>query len=262
MSLIINPIQSNCSCYAFTDREMAIRKDRHALSFLDLEAISKACGGEGLVEEQEMGICSMTIRHREFLPGDYELFPVRSHFQESDDKEILKTSRAKALQGWLANVHYCGHCGAEMRPHESLTAMTCPECGYLQFPRIEPCIIVLVSKGKEILLARHVQRNQNIYACIAGFMEAGETAEHAVAREIYEETHLRVKNIRYFGSQSWPFPSQLMLGFTAEYESGEIRVQEDEIEKAAWFDPKQCPASPPPGSIAYELIENAKRTIK
>ncbi len=127
------------------------------------------------------------------------------------------------------------------------------------YPRIEPCIIVLVHKEGKILLANHAQRNQDIYACLAGFVEAGESIEHAVEREIWEETHPRVKNIRYFGSQRWPFPSQLMLGFTADYESGEIELQREEIADAQWFDPHHCPASPPPGSIAWQLIEEAKQ---
>lgn len=261
MSLILHPQSSQCACYAFSAREMAVRQDGSMLSFEDLLLIRSACQYEEFVEEQESGVCALQMLHPDQLPADFKLMPVRMHFHESNEEEILRTSRAKALLGWIRNAHHCGHCGAEMQPHESLTAMTCPQCGLLQFPRIEPCVIVLVHKGNQILLARHVQRNQNIYACIAGFMEAGETAEHAVAREVYEETHLRVRNIRYFGSQSWPFPAQLMLGFTAEYESGEIHEQAEEIEKAAWFDPLHCPASPPPGSIAYQLIEDAKRRV-
>lgn len=107
-----------------------------------------------------------------------------------------------------------------------------------------------------MLLARHSQRNQNIYACIAGFMETGETAEQAVRREIMEETGLTVKNIRYFGSQSWPFPAQMMIAFTAEYESGELQIQESEIQHAAWFSKGECPTTPQPGSIAYKMIHS------
>ena len=106
------------------------------------------------------------------------------------------------------------------------------------------------------MLARHVQRNQDIYACIAGFMEAGESAEQAVKREILEETGIKVKNICYKGSQSWPFPAHLMLAFTAEYESGEIKIQPDELSDAQWFNIHDNPATPPPGSIAYKLIHN------
>lgn len=258
MSLVLHPLSSQCFCYAFSDREMAVRRDGSLLTFDDLLLIKETCQCEEFVEELESGVCALSIVHKELLPSAYQLVAVRTHFYESDDDEIIRTSRAKALVGWIRNTHYCGHCGAPMQPHDTLSAMTCTECGLLQFPRIEPCIIVLVHRDDKILLARHVQRNTNIYACIAGFIEAGETVENAVAREVYEETHLRIRNIRYFGSQSWPFPSQLMLGFTAEYDSGEIRVQADEIERAAWFDPHDCPASPPPGSIAYELIEDAK----
>ncbi|MBO5964508.1 MAG: NAD(+) diphosphatase, partial [Bacteroidaceae bacterium] len=140
-------------------------------------------------------------------------------------------------------------------PQES--SLTCPQCHNTIFPRIEPCIIVLVKRGNEILLAQHSQRNTQYFSCLAGFIEAGESAEHAVRREIMEETGISVTNIRYFGSQSWPFPSQLMLGFTAEYESGEIQVQESEIQRASWFNRHNCPATPPEGSLAYQLIHHA-----
>lgn len=257
--ITLDPLQSLCACYAFADREMILRADGHPLTFADLQLLRQACGSQVMFEEQESGVCAMALADKTLVPEAYSLQPVRTHFHESDVAEVLLTSRAKALSGWLLNARYCGHCGAPLIPHASLSAVTCSQCGALQFPRIEPCIIVLVSRGNQILLARHVQRNQQIYACIAGFIEAGETAEHAVHREIFEETHLRVRNVRYFGSQSWPFPSQLMLGFTAEYAEGEIRVQADELECAQWFDPLHCPASPPPGSIAYELIEDAKK---
>ena len=109
-------------------------------------------------------------------------------------------------------------------------------------------------KDEKVLLARHAYRNQDIFACIAGFIESGESAEHAVAREVFEETKLKVKNIIYRGSQSWPFPNQFMLGFTAEYDSGELVLQKEEITEAGWFDVDNLPASPKPGSIAYRLI--------
>ena len=135
--------------------------------------------------------------------------------------------------------------------------MDCPQCGNQIFPRINPCVIMLVSKGNQILLARHAQRNQDVYTCLAGFVEAGESIEHAVRREIMEETGIKVKNIKYFGSQSWPFPAQLMFGFTAEYESGDIIPQPGEIADAQWFVRDHCPATPQKGSIAYKLIHNS-----
>ena len=130
----------------------------------------------------------------------------------------------------------------------------CQNCKKMHFPRIEPCIIVVVEKDGKILLARHIHRNQDIYACVAGFIEAGESAEQAVERELFEETGIKVKNVTYRGSQSWPFPDQLMLGFTAEYQSGEINIQKEEIADAQFFDPNNLPPSPKEGSIAYRLI--------
>ena len=162
--------------------------------------------------------------------------------------------RAKSLSEWASATRFCARCSAALDEDSQLTARRCPHCQSLYFPRIDPCIIVLVKKEGKILLARHVQRNQDIYACIAGFIEAGESAEHAVEREVYEETGIRVKNIRYQTSQSWPFPGQLMLGFTAEYAGGGFRLQADEIADAGWFDPDCLPPSPQPGSLAYRLI--------
>lgn len=244
------------------NREMVVRRDEKALSMEDLTEL-KGEEALDLFSEPETGLTVLALNeHRsELISNDpelskkYKLIVVREHFHVSDEAEVNRAARAKALIGWRQNTQYCGRCGTKLVEHATMTARECPSCKNLIFPRIEPCVITVVSRedGK-ILLARHVQRNQNIYACIAGFMEAGETAEQAVAREVMEETGLKVKNIRYYGSQSWPFPSQLMLGFTAEYESGDIQLQQEELSDARWFDRDDCPASPPPGSIAWRLI--------
>lgn len=107
-----------------------------------------------------------------------------------------------------------------------------------------------------MLLVRHTYRNQNIFACIAGFMEAGESAGQAVYREVFEETGLKIKNLQYKGSQGWPYPDQLMLAFTADYESGELKLQKEEIAEAVWFKPGDKLETPKPGSVAYRLIHN------
>lgn len=184
----------------------------------------------------------------------YSRQELRQFFAEHDEETSSKVARAKALSEWRKKTVYCPRCGTKLVEDTEFTAMKCPNCGELLFPRIDPCIIVLVRKGDKILLARHTQRNQDIYACLAGYVEAGETIENAVRREIFEETGIKVKNIQYRGSQSWPFPRQLMLAFYADYESGEIKVQEEEIEEAKWFDINDLPATPAPGSIAYKLI--------
>lgn len=242
--------------FAFHNREMVVRANGDLLDAFDLNRLTEACQPTDRFTEASTGIECIGITPDTQLPEGYKWMPIRLYFA-AEPEHTWEVARAKALLEWRAKTKFCGRCGTKLNEHASLTARVCPDCGNMIFPRIEPCIIVLVHRDDKILLARHVQRNQNIYACIAGFMEAGETAEEAVAREIREETGIEVKNIRYFGSQSWPFPSQLMLGFTAEYESGELKLQEDELSDAGWFDRDDCPASPQPGSIAYRLIHES-----
>lgn len=126
------------------------------------------------------------------------------------------------------------------------------------FPRIDPCVLVLIKKGTDVLMVRHAQRSQDKWTCLAGYAEVGESIEDTVVREVKEEVGINIKNIRYFGSQSWPRPAQLMFAFTAEYESGDIVLQADEIAEAGWFDAHDNPANPPIESIAYDLIKDEK----
>lgn len=249
---------------AFIGRDMILHADGTPLTHNDIKKLTDALPHDILASEPEyhytaLGIPRKDAEGREYaklLPEEYKLQSIRLFNAEQDEECVVRISRAKAIVEWLRNTKYCSCCGTPLTPHESQTALQCPKCGKIIFPRIEPCIIVLVKRGDMMLLARHAQRNQDIYACIAGFMEAGETAEQAVKREIMEETGLTVKNIKYFGSQSWPFPSQMMIAFTAEYESGELKIQESEIQHAAWFRKDECPATPQPGSIAYRLIHS------
>lgn len=245
---------TNMEYFAVCNREMVVHQDDAPLTKHDLDVLASAYHAKDRFKEESTGIEAITLPAGTQLPEGYKWITIRHQFTMLDGDGIFRLSRAKALAEWREKTRYCGRCGTRLTDHPTLTARQCPECGNLIFPRIEPCIIVLVHRDDKILLARHVQRNQNIYACIAGFMEAGETAEQAVEREIFEETGIKVKNITYFGSQSWPFPSQLMLGFTAEYASGELKLQEEELSDAGWFSRDNCPASPQPGSIAYRLI--------
>ena len=156
---------------------------------------------------------------------------------------------------WDRTTRYCGYCGMETIRAQGMIAKECPCCELLIFPRISPAIIVLVERENRVLLARVKRFTSELYSVLAGFVETGETLEEAVQREIGEEVGIRVKNIRYFGSQPWPFPDSLMIGFTAEYESGEINIDEAEIADAGWFDPEKLPTIPGKISIARELID-------
>ncbi len=256
MAMIVNPKESGSACFALSGRDLLLKEGGKDLSFNDLCELKAKFVEADFFDEPSFGVCAIDLGEGKDLPSGYELKTIRQYFAEHAEEDSFRLARARALLAWRRDWKFCGKCGAPLQDHAALTARVCPQCGKVYFPRIEPCVIVLVNRGDKILLARHKQRNQDIYACIAGFMEVGESAEHAVRREIMEEVGITVKNVRYRGSQSWPFPDQLMLAFTAEYESGEIKLQKDELSDARWFDRENCPASPQPGSIAYKLIHN------
>lgn len=261
MALNDNPNTSNSEWFVICNRELVLRTDNERMQFSDIERIKSLFNSDliDFFEETETGIGVLSLKSKQNLPQEYTGKELRLYFAENDEDTSAKAFRAKALAEWRQNTVFCAHCGTKLIGCKTFTALECPECQRQFFPRIDPCVIVLVNKGEQILLARHVQRNQDIYACIAGFVEAGESIEQAVRREILEEVGLKVKNITYQGSQSWPFPQQLMLGFTAEYESGDIALQRDEIADAQWFDRNACPACPKPGSIAHKLIYGTYR---
>ncbi|QHB18320.1 NAD(+) diphosphatase [Mannheimia pernigra] len=164
--------------------------------------------------------------------------------------------RAVSLNHFFGTHRFCGKCGEKTVLADNEIAVHCNACGNRAYPTISPSIIVAIRKGRQILLANHLRHKGTIYTTLAGFVEAGEPVENAVHREIFEETGLKVKNVSYFGSQPWAFPNSLMLGFLADYESGEITLQEEEICDAQWFDYDDVlPEIPQKGTIAFELIQ-------
>ncbi len=156
---------------------------------------------------------------------------------------------------WEDSSRHCGSCGAVMQRLPGEWGKACPSCGSHHFPRIHPCVIVLVKHQDKVLLARKPEWAPNRYSLVAGFLEFGESLEEAVVREVAEETGVQVTNIRYLGSQCWPFPSQVMTGFTADYASGELVVQESELEDAQWFSVDDLPKLPPKRSIARFILD-------
>lgn len=173
------------------------------------------------------------------------------------NKELYQiASKAVLVNDWYLSHRYCGRCGSKNVIDDKDMMMRCPECNQLHYPRIAPAIIVAITKESKLLMAKHSYHKTDMYALIAGFVEPGESIEEAVKREIKEEIGITVKNIKYIKSQSWPFPNSLMLGFTAEYESGEIRVDGDEIVDAKWFSAEEIIKYPSDISISAWLIEN------
>ncbi|MFW2057881.1 NAD(+) diphosphatase [Acinetobacter haemolyticus] len=191
----------------------------------------------------------------EIIPEGFQLVPIRDLIQTWSTSDFLQASRAVQLLEWRRNHKFCSHCGHRTEIHAKEYAMICPSCGYHQYPRVQPCIITIITRGSnEVLLAKSAHNKGNMYGLIAGFVEVGETLEEAVQRETMEEVGLKLKNISYMSSQPWPFPSNLMIAFHAEYESGEIQLQLEEISDAQFFKFDQLPQIPFKGSIAHSMI--------
>jgi NAD+ diphosphatase len=207
-------------------------------------------------------------RGRACLAADVERFPdlpgseavsLRAVFGLAGDDAFALAGRAAQLLDWRAKHRFCGRCGTLTQRAENELAMRCPACGLLAWPRISPAAMVLVRDGRRLLLARSPHFKPGVYSALAGFVEPGETLEQCIHREVREEVGVEVANLRYFASQSWPFPYSLMIAFFADYAGGDIVPQPDEIEAAGWFTPETLPLLPDPVSIARRLIEVALR---
>jgi len=197
-----------------------------------------------------VGIAEGTV-----APAGMSFEGLRQVYGRLEEDLFWIAARAVQIVDWDRTHQFCGRCGAPLRTSTTERAKECPQCGLLHFPRLSPAIIVLVERGNQLLLARSRHFLPGMYSVLAGFVEPGETLEEAVLREVREEVGLTVKDIQYFGSQPWPFPHSLMIGFTATYASGEISLNDAEIEDAGWFTVDNLPPLPGKISIARKLID-------
>ncbi len=192
--------------------------------------------------------------------SEHNFANIRELYQSMGDDYFALALRALHIKNWHHDWNFCPACGKELELSETERAKICTECGRIHYPVISPAIIVAVRKGDKLLLAHNNRFPKRIrYSILAGFVDAGESLEEAVEREVFEEVGIKIKNIRYFGSQGWPFPRSLMLGFTAEHESGEIAVDNVEIGHADWYSSDNMPEIPPYGSISRLLIEDFRK---
>lgn len=187
-------------------------------------------------------------------PAGMEWVALRASYDLLGERVYALAGKAFELVHWERNSRFCPACGTGMEPHSEISRR-CPTCGKELFPAISPAIIVLICKGDSILLARTCYSRSPFMGLVAGFLETGESLEACVHREVFEETGLQIRNLRYFGNQPRPYPSGLMVGFIADYAAGEIRLQKEELSEAAFFDRNRLPPLPPPLSLARRMID-------
>ncbi len=250
--------QGSSSCFAFRGDRILV-KTGPVPSIPPVEDISDLeflCSANGTRIMERPGNCWIDLGNEAVPPQGMEFVSLRDVWGILGERPFFEAGRAFQLMEWSRHNKYCGQCGALMRDSASETARECPECKMTSYPPVSPAIIVAISKGDSLLLARSPRFPKGRYSVVAGFVEPGETLEETVEREVMEEVSIKVKNINYFGNQPWPFPHSLMIGFTAEWESGEIAVDGIEIEDAGWYEPDSFPEMPPGISIARRLIEN------
>ena len=189
------------------------------------------------------------------IPDPLAARGLRSLFWKMADDQVWVAGRANHLVHWSRSHRFCGRCGSATVDKTDERAKSCPDCGLVNYPRVSPAVIVAVLRDDRILLGRSGRFPKAFYSVLAGFVEPGETLEACVKREIREEVGLEVDKVRYFASQPWPFPDSLMVGFTARYAGGDIRVDGKEIVDADWFTADNLPQVPPRISIARQLID-------
>lgn len=182
--------------------------------------------------------------------------PLKASFNYLGPEWFKPVTKAFQILQWDKNHTYCGRCGQKTHITPDILERYCADCSLVFYPRISPAVIVLIKKENQILMARSPHFPPGVYGLIAGFIEAGESVEDALCREVKEEVNIEIKNIQYFGSQPWPFPDSLMLAFTADYASGDVQIDHKEIEEANWYDIDHLPGRPSLSfSIAHELID-------
>ena len=199
---------------------------------------------------------AVQIECADTVASEWLVADMRTMLGRMDSAGFSVFSRARQMLEWRRTNAFCGVCGGETSLHTKEQAFGCGRCGQLSYPRVSPCVIVLVTRGDELLLGRNANFPEAFYSTLAGFVEPGETVEMALEREVLEETGICCQRPRYFGSQAWPFPSQLMLGFYAEYLSGNPQPDMEEVIDVRWWHRDELPRIPPPSSISGTLIQH------
>ena len=248
-------------CFAFQQTLLLVREEATA-ALLPAHADLDVLGGTPLRRLHLGRLDGRSCYAFEFAadtapPPGLQWQGLRSLYSRLDDKQFALAGRALQYVDWDRTHQFCGRCGTPTRMSAHERARECPACNLTAYPRIAPAVMCLIRRGREILLARSPRFAPGMYSALAGFVEPGESLEQCLAREVLEETGVRIANARYFASQPWPFPHSLMIAFVADYAGGEITPAPDEIEDAQWFDIDALPRLPNRISIARRLIDGA-----
>ncbi|MDO5114641.1 MAG: NAD(+) diphosphatase [Synergistaceae bacterium] len=244
--------------YIFQDGRIVLKKDGSIPLKEELPRwLTEALENSGYLDKNEKeGDRWGELPPGRALPEGYAAMERRGCWTAVGEEQFFRIGKAFHLMDWQRLHKFCGRCGARNSFDPNEGAMKCAACGELFYPVISPAVIVSVEKEGKILLGHGVNFPAGRYSVLAGFVEPGESIEECVAREIYEESKIRVKNIKYFASQPWPFPRSLMLGLTAEWESGEISPDKTEVSDVRWFAPDEIPDYYRGVSISARLIED------
>lgn len=252
-------VPQGSTCILVSEDRVAVREDKIPQIYFSPGPGSGDCCIPGRAEYLgHIGgsACYATeLQKDDSLPPGWILSGVKDLWGRIPDRDLAIASFAVRMIRYAKTSRFCGRCGHETVPALVERAKRCPACGQVFYPRISPAILVLISRGDEILLARSPRFPAGMYSIIAGFVEPGETVEQAVCREVQEEVGIAIKNIRYFASEPWPFPDSLMLAFTAEHAAGEIAIDSREIVAAGWFGRDRLPRLPAKMSLSRALIE-------
>lgn len=209
-----------------------------------------------LIGQWQQQNCYLVVCNDQLEPASW--YSARELLTKHEPIWFELAARACQLAFFLQTHRYCGQCGNRMHLVQWELAMLCHKCGFRAYPRISPCVLVAIVKNQQILLARSKRHKAGFFSILAGFVESGETLEQAAIREVKEEVGIDITNLRYVGSQPWPFPHSLMAGFIADYQAGEIICQPNEIEEAGWFDFSSLPEVPPTQTLSGTMIEQVR----
>ncbi len=259
-------VEGEAACCIFHGGRVFIARDgsgRPAIPRIDIAAHGLSLEGAhylGMLDD--LPCYGLSLPHDTRLPQQLELLGLRALILEGDELPAAVAGQAFQILEWARTHRHCGACGAPTLPHAADRALECPDCRLVFYPRIAPVMMALVHRDGELLLTRKPGYAPGRYTVVAGFVEAGESLEQCLAREVKEEVGVDIRNPRYFGSQPWPFPNSLVMAFSAEWAAGEVVPDPGELEDARWFPLDALPDLPETVHISRQLIDDTLARLK